>query len=133
MTARAIYQMMFRLLLAEFTRADRQPESPMGKALRSYVQARLGAPITVTALAAQAGLSRYHFIRLYRQQTGRTPMAEVRRMRLETARDWLLTTTVPLKEIAQRCGLGNSQSFSHAFAAQHGQPPATFRRAHQGD
>ena len=59
-------------------------------------------------------------------------MADVRAERLDWARDWLLTTTLPLKEIARRTGLGSAQAFSRVFSARHGQPPGAFRRARQG-
>lgn len=131
--AREAQQLLFRVLLAEFTRTDRRPEPPLAEALRRYAQPRLSTRLTVGALAAAAGRSRYHFIRVYRRQTGRTPMADVRRLRLECARDWLLTTSLPLKEIARRSGLGGAQAFSRAFAAHQGQPPAAFRREHQGE
>jgi len=130
--ARDAFQQLFRALISEFTRPNRQAVQPMADALRRYVQPRLGIPIRVAELAAQAGMSRYHFIRLYRRQTGRTPMAEVRRMRLDSARDLLVATALPIKEIVRRCGLGSAQSFSRVFAAHQGQAPAAFRRAHQG-
>ncbi|MEI8243249.1 MAG: AraC family transcriptional regulator [bacterium] len=129
--ARDAFRQLFRALIAEFTRPNRQAVQPMADALRRQVQPRLEAPIRVAELAGQAGLSRYHFIRLYRRQTGYTPMAEVRRMRLDGARDMLVATALPLKEIARRCGLGSAQSFSRVFAMHHGQAPAAFRRAHQ--
>lgn len=129
---RDAYQLLFQALLAEFARTDRQPDPPMAESLRQYAQSRLETRIRVSALAAHAGLSRYHYIRLYRRQTGHTPMAEIRRMRLDCARDLLLATALPIKEIARRSGLGSAQAFSRAFAARQGQAPAAFRRAQQG-
>ncbi len=128
-TTRDAFQLLFRALLAEFTRPNRRPDPPIAVALRQYVRSRLDAQIYVAALAAQAGLSRYHYIRLYRKQTGHTPMAEVRRLRFECARDLLLTTTLPIKEIARRSGLGSAQTFSRAFSAHQGQAPAAFRNS----
>lgn len=127
--AEATRRALFRALLAEFLRGDRQPEPPLRTALRRQVRQHLDEPLAVAALAREAGLSRWHFIRTYRRQTGRTPMADVRNERLDCARDWLLTTTLPLKEIARRTGLGGAQAFSRVFAARYGQPPAAFRRA----
>ncbi len=130
--AREAFQQLFGALLAEFTRPNRQAVPPLTEALRRYVQPRLATTLRVTALATHAGLSRYHYIRRYRQQTGSTPMTEVRRLRLENARDLLVGTALPIKEIARRCGLGTVQSFSRLFARHQGQAPAAFRRARQG-
>ena len=132
-TARDAFQQLFRALIKEFTRPNRQAVQPMAESLRRYVQPRLETPIRLAALAAEAGMSRYHYIRLYRRQTGHTPMAEVRRLRLDSARDLLMATALPIKEIARRCGLGNAQSFSRVFSVHQGQAPAAFRRAHQGN
>ena len=123
---------LFRALLAEFQRGDRSPEPRLRLQLRRYVRLHLAAPFAVAALARDAGLSRWHYIRTYRRQTGRTPMADVRHERLDCAHDWLLTTTLPLKEVARRAGLGTAQAFSRVFSARYGQPPAAFRRAQQG-
>ncbi len=128
-TTRAL---LFAALLATFRRSDRRPEPPLRTALRRLARQRMEAPLTVAQLAREAGLSRWHYIRSYRRQVGRTPMADVRRERLDAARDLLLTTELPLKEIARRCGLGSAQSFSRSFAARYGQPPGAFRRARHG-
>ena len=130
--ARDAFQLLFRALLAEYSRTNRQPDPPMADALRRYVRPQLHEPFRVADLAAHAGLSRYHYIRQYRRQTGHTPMAAVRRIRLECARDLLLATALPIKEIARRSGLGNAQAFSRVFAAQYGQAPATFRNTYHG-
>ena len=131
-SAQAARRGLFRALLAEFLRGDRKPEPPLRAQLRRAVRQHLAQPLTVAALARAAGLSCWHFIRVYRRQTGRTPMADVRGERLDCACDWLLTTALPLKEIARRSGLGSAQAFSRVFAARYGQPPAAFRHARHG-
>jgi AraC-like DNA-binding protein len=120
---------LFAALLTEFLRRDRQPEPPPRAALRQLTRQWMAEPLTVARLARASGLSRWHYIRRYHQLTGRTPMADVRQERLDGARDMLLTTELPLKEIARRCGLGGAQAFSRAFAARYGQPPGAFRHA----
>ena len=96
--------------------------------VRRHVREHLPGPLTLRELADLAGLSPFHFIRVYRTLAGRTPMQDVRAIRLEHARELLLTTTMPLKQIAPRCGLGSEYALSRAFSRQFGYPPSTLRR-----
>ncbi|HHN46497.1 MAG TPA: AraC family transcriptional regulator [Planctomycetes bacterium] len=78
----------------------------------TYVEAHMEEKITLDALARVVGLSKYHFVRKYRQATGLTPLAHIRRVRLEAARSLLLTTDLPLKAVAQRVGMANEYHLS---------------------
>lgn len=113
-------------LTAEFRRLTQDNTPPLVREIRSYVVRRLANPIFVDDLASHAGMSKYHFIRTYRKIAGCTPMAAVRTLRVETARDLILTTDLPLKQIAEHCGLGTPQHFSRIFRERFGRPPATF-------
>lgn len=130
--AQAVRRHLFHALWAEFCRGKRTPEPALRTKLRHRVRLHPGSRITVDLLADEAGLSRWHYIRTYRRLTGRTPMADVREERLDCARDWLLASSLPLKTIAQRTGLGSAQAFSRTFTARYGQPPAAFRRTRGG-
>ena len=66
-------------------------------------------------LAEIAGVSRFHFHRLYRAITGETPSATLRRLRLARAADMLKNTSKPITEIAFDVGYESSQAFSKAF------------------
>ncbi len=96
--------------------------------IRTYIRLHLGDVLSLDNLAQQAGLSRYHFIREYRRLTGRTPMADVRRIRADYARDLILTTGMPLKEIAPAAGLSNEYALSRTFQQLFHMPPGEFRR-----
>lgn len=95
--------------------------------VRGYVQQHAPRRITLDELAGVAGMSKYHFIRTYRRLTGRTPMADVRMERLRQAQHLLITTTLPLKEIAPRVGLGDEYHLGHVFRRHLGGTPGAFR------
>ncbi len=114
-------------LVAEFHRLSRDDTPPLPREVRTYVNGRLASPIVVADLAAHVGMSKYHFIRTYRKLAGCTPMATVRHLRAEAARNLILTTDLPLKQIAEHCGLGNAQHFSRVFRETFGKPPGEFR------
>ena len=93
-----------------------------------YVIANMDAPIRLDDLAAAAGLSKYHYSRLFRAETGETPMAFLRRKRIEAARTLLLTTPLPLKAIAAQTGFNNEYLFSRVYKRIVGEPPGATRK-----
>ncbi len=97
-----------RAILAEYVRLAGGKESDdLVLAVRTFMQDHLAEPLTLDDLAGRARMSKYHFIRKYRDLTGRTPMEELRMIRLETAKNLVMTTNLPLKSIAPRVGLCN--------------------------
>lgn len=83
--------------------------------------------LSLDRLAEVAGLSRFHFHRIYVAMTGETVAATARRMRLHRAAGLLLETDATVETIARRCGYTNRRSFAHAFRAAFGESPAAFR------
>ena len=117
-----------RAFVAEYFRLAAQGTDPWVAELRSFMRLRFRGPLTLADLARQSQLSKFHFVRRYRRMTGRTPMADLRLIRLEAARDLLLTTTLPLKEIAPRCGLGDEYHLSRLFRQAFAITPGSLRR-----
>lgn len=109
--------------------ATRNPqEDELVRNIRRHVREHLAELILLEQLAEIAGLSRFHFVRTYHKLTGRTPMADVRTMRLEHARELLLTTALPLKQIAPLSGMGSEYALSRAFSRHFDYPPSRLRR-----
>jgi AraC-like DNA-binding protein/mannose-6-phosphate isomerase-like protein (cupin superfamily) len=107
-------------VVAEFVRCASGGEHGVVQRVRGYIEENLNRHIDLRRLAGVAGVSKYHFIRMYRGLTGRTPMADVRAMRLEAARDLLLTTNMPLKQIAPRVGFQSEYHLSRIFRKHFG-------------
>lgn len=91
-----------------------------------------GQGITLTALAAAAGLERRTFLRRFAAATGMTPMDYCRAVRLARARELLEGGRMPLKRIAESLGYVDLSSFSRAFRRAHGVPPGTYRQEAAG-
>ncbi len=94
---------------------------------RDFGDAHLAAPIGVADLAKAAGLSRFHFSRLFRAETGQTPAAWISNRRVQKAAQLLRERQLPIKEIARQCGFPDVQSFGKVFRRMVGQPPARYR------
>ncbi|MFC5431230.1 helix-turn-helix domain-containing protein [Paraburkholderia denitrificans] len=99
--------------------------------LRDYIDAHLGEPLTLGALAEIACLSEYHLARMFRTSFGQPPHAWIAAQRLERARALLRSTAQPLVQIAAECGYANASHFSHRFRDAFGAAPNTFRQAVQ--
>jgi AraC family transcriptional regulator len=80
-------------------------------------------------LAREAGLSPYHFLRVFEHLTTLTPHQFVRRARLRNAAAHLAATPSRVLDIAYDCGFNDVSNFNHAFLAEFGVPPRTFRSA----
>lgn len=96
---------MLKAILAELERLVlREPEATIHR-VRSYIKAHIADPFDLDDLTAISGLSKSYLVRQYRSVTGRTPMEDVRSLRLEEARQLLIHTSLPLYEIAPRVGI----------------------------
>jgi len=98
---------------------------------RNVILGQIAAPLSLAGLAKQAGMSKYHFVRKFKRLAGRTPMAETRALRADYARDLLLTTDLPLKEIAAKAGMNDEYALSRVFRIHFGLPPGAFRKRHE--
>jgi AraC-like DNA-binding protein len=79
--------------------------------------------ISIKELAAQSGLSREHFSRLFKEQAGVSPGSFLRARRVDAAADLLASPALPLKEIALRCGFFSTRQFVAAFRKVRGKSP----------
>jgi AraC-like DNA-binding protein len=103
------------------------PGDALVHTIRSFIRQHLATPINLDALARLADMSKFHFLRHYTRLTGRSPMEDVRALRMEHARDLLLHSDLPLKQIAPRCGVGSEFALSRAFKRHFGFPPSQLR------
>ncbi len=117
------------LLVCEYDRICLRHEPGLADHVREFMRRRLAEPLTVEDIARHARMSRAHFIRTYKRATGRTPMQELRALRLDAARDLIMGSDLPLKTIAARVGFGDEQHLSHVFQRVLRVPPGYFRRS----
>lgn len=92
-----------------------------------YLQEHFSEPLPVDTLAEIAGLSRYHFSRIFREVVGLPPGAYVRRLRLEHAMRLLQKTRISIDEVARRSGFNDPNYFSRTFRETYEVSPSQFR------
>ncbi len=94
-----------------------------------FIEARLSDELSLGSVAAAAGLSSYHFSRMFRALTGETLTSYIRRRRLTEAARRLIHRDDRLIELAQSYGFDSQAAFSRAFKRQFGVPPGAYRKA----
>jgi len=84
--------------------------------------------VDLDRLAAAAGLSKYHFLRLFRATYGLTPAQYVSERRIERAQDLLRSSNLTVTEVCTAVGFSSLGSFSSRFRALVGESPRDFQR-----
>ncbi len=90
-------------------------DDPVAAAIRS-MEGRFHEPLSIKGLAAECGLTREHFTRLFSQATGCGPAAHLRAIRLRHASRLMLAGAITLNETALRCGFPSVTSLQQARA-----------------
>jgi transcriptional regulator GlxA family with amidase domain len=100
--------------------------------LHSWLAEHLAGDLSLSRLAAQAGMSERSFLLRYREATGMTPARAVERLRVEAARQLLVETRLSAKRIAARCGFGSEETMRRSFARLQGVSPPDDRQRFGG-
>lgn len=101
------------------------------KSMTHLKQLMLGEDVNLDSVAAQAGLSRPHFYRLFRENLGLTPNVYLNILRMEVAIERLIKTDQPVTSIGLDLGFASQASFTRFFGANVGIPPTDYRRVAQ--
>jgi AraC-like DNA-binding protein len=92
-----------------------------------HVEAHVAEDCSLDALAARAGLSTFHFLRLFRAHTGQTPRQFVIAARLRAAAHALRATRRAVIEVALDAGFTDLSHFHASFARAFGTSPRAYR------
>jgi AraC family transcriptional regulator len=98
-----------------------------------WIDAHAAEPIDLGAAAREAGLSPFHFLRVFTGVLGVTPKQYVIRARLGRAARLLAEGDQPITEIALDVGFGDLSNFVRTFHRAAGVSPRRFRQAARGD
>lgn len=79
-------------------------------------------------LAQQAGVSKFHFHRLFKNAVGVPPSEHHMNLRLQAARQLLRETTKSVMDVALEVGYRNPSYFAQVFKKDVGQSPSEYRR-----
>jgi transcriptional regulator GlxA family with amidase domain len=111
----------------------RTPAAPTGRETRRVVEAiRLvesdaGRRLELKEMAASAGMSKYHFLRVFRRLTGVTPHQYLISARLRRAALALASSRRPIITVALDAGFGDLSTFNKTYHAAFGLTPTQYR------
>ena len=79
-------------------------------------------------MAKEAALSKYHFSRIFKKETGFSPLEYVFNTKINLAKTILITTNRKIADIALDLGFSSESSFINAFKSRTGFSPNGFRK-----
>lgn len=123
-----LQNVLLAALLFEFAHLDQPLEQSLVAKVKAYTQHHLAEPVTLDQLAAEAGLSKYHFCREFKRLSGQSPMEFLRQARVEAARSLLLSTPWTIHAIAAQVGFSDEFQLSRIFRRMTGKAPSQLRR-----
>ena len=92
---------------------------------KEFLSANLEARLSLEEVAAAVGLSRYHFLRIFKQETGLPPHLYRVQRRIDAAQQ-LLKKGVPFSEVALATGFTDQSHFTNKFRQFIGATPSQY-------
>lgn len=121
-------------VLRDYCNLEEQPLSSVAprrrlKRVLDYIHENFAADIQLGELADEAGLSPFHFSRVFKEATGISPRQYVIKLRMDEACRLLKETRLDVLEISSCVGYESVSHFSSLFKRHVGISPAAYRKA----
>lgn len=98
--------------------------------LRKQILGNLQFDWTIEELAKLADLSKSHLLRLFKAEMKISPIAYVRELRLEKARELLENTFTHVNLIGYEVGINSESHFTRDFKKKYNATPTQYRKQH---
>ncbi len=92
-----------------------------------YIKSHFSEKLTLDSLCNEVGLSKYYFLRKFKECVGCTPLEYTNLLRIEHAKKLLLKGDIEIGEISELCGFNDFSYFSKTFKSYAGCTPSTYR------
>ncbi|MBQ9544008.1 MAG: helix-turn-helix transcriptional regulator [Clostridia bacterium] len=127
---------LLRELLCRISRKLSQNAAPVKTEQVSeaviYINDHYSEPSCITNFTRRVSVSRSHFCRIFRAQTGQTPTGYLKNVRMNAAKELLVSTDLFIGEIADRVGYQDALYFSKLFCRSAGVSPSEYRKKIKG-
>ena len=97
----------------------------------TYIHKHLAQPLSNELLSSLCHLHPNHFIRFFSKKTGQSPASYVMQCRMETARQLLIQSDLPISHIAEQVGLPDQSHFARLFRNTYAMTPTQCRKQHK--
>ena len=101
--------------------------------ITDYLNEHYAEEISVDSLAEKLNISKYYFIKIFKQATGESPVAYITKLRLSKAKYLLETTDLIMADIAASCGFNHFSSFTSQFKRYCGMSPTDYKKSVKKD
>ena len=108
------------------TEIDQMAEIPLGSVVATMIR-KIGRKVTSAELAKAAGTSVRGLERAFARDYGLSPQQYLRRLRMQTACQLLVSSRLALAQLADRCGFADQSHFSRDFRSLTGMTPRAYR------
>lgn len=130
---------VFTALLYEWQEALAAADEHLGEGLpnslslraRQFMEEHAHRPINSETVATALGVSAEHLARVLRRDTGKGPLEHLHTLRQAHALELLADHTLPIEEIAARCGFTSRSYFTQFFTRRIGQSPRAYRTSRE--
>lgn len=111
--------------LDKFDRTAFAAGLPRTKLLRAidYIHEHLHTDLSIAAIAHSVSMSPYHFARLFKQSTGRSPHQYVVEARVKRARELLISGDHTISDVAQQAGFSDQSHLTRHMRRAYGTTP----------
>lgn len=93
----------------------------------AFMLDNLNRSLTLDEFASQANMSKYHFSRLFKKNTGYSPMDYFTRLKVQKACNLLYSSSLSIKEISDFLSFNNQFYFSKVFKKITGYSPSDYK------
>lgn len=105
-------------------------KTSLNEVVDSYTGNYLSRDYSTQSAAKKANLSKYHFIRAFRNETGKTPYSYLLDEKINKAKKLLRESNHTITEIYFLCGFVNHSHFTTTFKKKAGMSPSMYRKVH---
>lgn len=105
-----------------------KPKATISETIITYMQENLIRNITLDELSKLVHREKSYLVRLFRNETGKTPIEALIEMRLTLAADLVATSDLSISEIAEQCGYNTVSFFISNYNKRYGMTPKEHRR-----
>jgi len=98
--------------------------------LKKQMLLNIQSSATIDEMAKSVNLSASHLLRLFKSETGASPIQFLRNLRLKKARELLEETFKRVNEISFEVGMFDQSHFIRDFTQKYGSTPSAYRKKH---
>ena len=118
---------LFEQRVSAVMESEKQEERPINR-LTWYLQEHLAEEISLSVLADEFHLSAQYISQLFKSEIGVNFLAYLTNIRMEKAKQLLLSTSLSIGEVSEQSGYGDYRVFTKVFKKSEGITPSQYRR-----